>query len=359
MRILADDNDLFQTNRIYCFGAGGIGKDFCDFISGKGYDLRKVVFVDNNIKLHNTYREIESVNIPIISKNDMIDMITEKDILVIATLACAEIYEELEKEERLKKQKVQFAQLILSRQIKLSDLPANIDDIQNKIPKIIHYCWFGGNKIPKEMQDYIDGWRRLCPDYEIIRWDESNYDISKNKYMRQAYEQKKWGFVPDYARLDILYEYGGIYLDTDIELKKSLDELLAYDAFFAIGANLKVNTGSGFGTIPHNLLIAQMRDVYEPLEFIDGIGKINATPCPEYQFKPLKKFGFKLNGEKEVLDNILILPLNIMGAYNHYLDEYMIDENTIGVHYSKRSWHDEKMARWAEESVELLNGLTR
>ena len=89
------------------------------------------------------------------------------------------------------------------------------------IPKKIHYCWFSGNKMPKEFEAYIASWKKNCPDYEIIRWDETNYDVSRNTYMKDAYKEKRWGFVPDYARFDIIYQEGGIYLDTDVELVKS------------------------------------------------------------------------------------------------------------------------------------------
>ena len=84
------------------------------------------------------------------------------------------------------------------------------------IPKKIHYCWFGGNPLPEDIKRYIESWKKYCPDYELIRWDESNYDVHKNTYVEQAYQNKKWAFLTDYARLDIIYEYGGIYLDADV-----------------------------------------------------------------------------------------------------------------------------------------------
>ena len=90
------------------------------------------------------------------------------------------------------------------------------------IPKVIHYCWFGGNEMSALEKKCIESWKTQCPDYEIVRWDETNYDVTKNPYMQQAYAAKKWGFVPDYARLDILYQHGGFYLDTDVELLQSL-----------------------------------------------------------------------------------------------------------------------------------------
>ncbi|RKW32245.1 MAG: glycosyl transferase, partial [Lachnoanaerobaculum sp.] len=99
------------------------------------------------------------------------------------------------------------------------------------IPKVIHYCWFGGKPLPKIARKCIQSWKRFCPDYEIVEWNEKNYDIHKNSYMEEAYLQKKWGFVPDFARLDIIYQNGGIYLDTDVELIRPLDELLYHRAY--------------------------------------------------------------------------------------------------------------------------------
>lgn len=76
------------------------------------------------------------------------------------------------------------------------------------IPKKIHYCWFGGNPLPDDVKKYIESWKKYCPDYEIIRWDESNYDIHKNRYVEQAYKEEKWAFLTDYVRLDVIYEHG-------------------------------------------------------------------------------------------------------------------------------------------------------
>ena len=99
------------------------------------------------------------------------------------------------------------------------------------IPKKIHYCWFGGNEMPEVVIKCIKSWKEIMPDYEIIRWDESNYDVKKCKFISDAYAEKKWAFVSDYARLDILYDHGGIYLDTDVEVLKSLNDLLDLDGF--------------------------------------------------------------------------------------------------------------------------------
>lgn len=88
------------------------------------------------------------------------------------------------------------------------------------IPKIIHYCWFGGKPLPEEAKCFIDTWKKYCPEYHIQQWNENNFDINQNQYCREAYAAKKWAFVADYVRLKVLYEYGGIYMDTDVEIKK-------------------------------------------------------------------------------------------------------------------------------------------
>ncbi len=116
------------------------------------------------------------------------------------------------------------------------------------IPKTIHYCWFGRNPKPKLAEKCIRSWKRRCPDYEIIEWNEDNYDISSAPlFVRQAYEKKKWGFVPDYIRLDLINRFGGIYLDTDVEVLKRLDCFLENKSFFGLENNKYVALGLGFG----------------------------------------------------------------------------------------------------------------
>lgn len=113
---------------------------------------------------------------------------------------------------------------------------------KNMIPKIIHYCWFGGKPLPDEVKYYISTWQKYCPDYEIKEWNESNFDVNQNQYCREAYETKKWAFVSDYARLKILYEYGGIYMDTDVEVCKPLDHLASYGFWSGFESESQIQT---------------------------------------------------------------------------------------------------------------------
>lgn len=207
-----------------------------------------------------------------------------------------------------------------------------------RIPKKIHYCWFGEKKIPDRLQGYIETWKQFCPDYDFIRWDESNYDITKNSYMYEAYCAGKYGFVPDYARLDIVYNYGGIYLDTDVELCRSLDALLCDDSFFSVDFEECVNAGSGFGAIRHHPIVGEMRRVYETEHFINKDGSLNLKPCPHYQNPVLKKFGFEITQRYQKIDGNVLYPCEVLSPIATYSGAERITEKTHSIHRAELSW---------------------
>lgn len=146
------------------------------------------------------------------------------------------------------------------------------------IPKVIHYCWFGRNPKPELINKCIESWKKFCPDYEIKEWNEDNFDIHQCPYVEEAYECKKWAFVSDCARLKIIYDNGGIYLDTDVELLDSLDNILKYDFFFAFEHEFRVNTGYGFGAKKMSPIVQEMLSFYLGKHFIVD-GKTDLTVC--------------------------------------------------------------------------------
>ena len=135
------------------------------------------------------------------------------------------------------------------------------------IPKVIHYCWFGRNEKSDLIKRCIESWQKYCPEYQIIEWNENNFDVNTCEYTREAYLARKWAFVSDYARLKIIFENGGIYLDTDVELKQGLDNCLNYDAWFAQDDIRYINTGLGFGACKGNLLLKKMLDIRSARSF--------------------------------------------------------------------------------------------
>lgn len=145
------------------------------------------------------------------------------------------------------------------------------------IPKKIHFCWFGHNPKPELINKCIDSWKKFCPDYEIIEWNEDNFDVHINKYVEDAYNNKKYAFVSDFARLWIIYNYGGIYLDTDVLLKNSIDDLLNYDCWLASDDVKYVNTGLGFGAVKGHNLVEKIMMEYYKYDF-------SLTPCINFKY---------------------------------------------------------------------------
>ncbi len=138
------------------------------------------------------------------------------------------------------------------------------------IPKKIHYCWFGRGEKPKLAEKCIASWKKYCPDYEIIEWNEDNFDISQNGYFQYCLNNKKYAFLSDLARLYVVRDHGGIYFDTDVELLKRPDELLGYEAFYGFEDKSAINTGQGFGAEKDHPTVHAMVDQYETLLSIAG-----------------------------------------------------------------------------------------
>lgn len=214
------------------------------------------------------------------------------------------------------------------------------------IPKTIHYCWFGGNPLPNQYKEWMKSWKKICPDYEIVEWNENNYDVHKNEYISGAYEAKKWAFVSDYARLDIIYEHGGIYLDTDVELVKNLDELLYAKGFMAFELDHWVDTGLGFGAIQHLPIIREMRDIYHEEKFVDFVNHQDFLEkyqsgqvkyCTDYQTELLEKHGLERDSFKfQQVAELQIYPVPVLcGLVGRQL---VLGKNTYSIHHYAASW---------------------
>ncbi|MBQ3802869.1 MAG: glycosyl transferase [Oscillospiraceae bacterium] len=209
------------------------------------------------------------------------------------------------------------------------------------IPKTIHYCWFGRNPKPKLPQKCIRSWKTCCPDYRIVEWNEGNYDLdSAPLYVRQAYHAKKWAFVTDYVRLQIVYEQGGIYLDTDVEMIRSLDRLLQNHVYFGFETDQTVNTGLGFGAEKGAEVLLDLMKAYEDLPFISSDGRYDVTPCPERNTAVLRAKGLRADGSEQILDGgIHIYPKPFFCPKDYESGETVITEDTYTIHHFNASWH--------------------
>ena len=204
------------------------------------------------------------------------------------------------------------------------------------IPKKIHYCWLGGNPLPPLAKKCIASWKKYCPDYEIILWNEENYDFQKHPFMAKAYQEKKWAFVTDYARLDIVYTYGGIYLDTDVELLRSPEALLYHSLFMGFENPKYVATGLGFGATEKHPLVKQLRDDYDNITFSPD----NIIPCPIIQTRTLQSLGLQDDtGKVQFLDNrVAIYPAEYFCPRNGCFNRYKLTPNTYSIHHFAASW---------------------
>lgn len=213
------------------------------------------------------------------------------------------------------------------------------------IPKVIHYCWFGNNPLPFEVKKCINSWKKICPDYEIRRWDETNFDVYQNDFIKSAYGSKAWAFVSDYARLKIVYDEGGIYLDTDVELKKSLDELRKNEGFFAIQQEGHYcNTGLGFGAKKENEIVKTMLDLYDDLIYSEE-NKFSIA-CPYLNTKALEKYGYSYSDDVIVIHNNLVLPPRFMDPIAPGKNkENLLCNDAVSIHHYSASWMDDKTVR--------------
>lgn len=226
------------------------------------------------------------------------------------------------------------------------------------IPKRIHYIWFGGNELPPLALKCIKSWEKYCRGFEIVRWDESNFDISVcPPYVIEAYENKKWAFVTDYVRLKIIYEQGGIYFDTDVEVVKKIDKLLtdqAYFGFEGIGGVLRVNTGLGFGAEKGNTLIKAMMDDYENARFVMPDGSFDLTPCPQRNTEVLMRYGLSCDGKMQMLDGARIYPTEYFCPMDFVTGRIKKTHKTYTIHRFSASWQSEAEREYLEEKRRYL-----
>lgn len=220
------------------------------------------------------------------------------------------------------------------------------------IPRVIHYCWFGGKPLPNDIKKYIESWKKKCPNYEIKRWDESNFDISQNKFCESAYNNKAWAFVSDYARLKIIYEYGGIYLDVDVELLKNLDFLLDDRCFIGTQQFGEfVTTGLGFGAERKNPIVEEMLLKYDSIIF--DINEKNKMICPILNNEVLKQHGYKYSDDVICLEDVKVYPKRFFDPYPSGEGEDLMCSDTVSIHHYSASWTSNKQ-RWKRRLVNII-----
>lgn len=208
---------------------------------------------------------------------------------------------------------------------------------QGCIPKVIHYVWFGGKPLPPLAEKCIESWKKFCPDYEIVRWDENNFDINYNQYVKEAYVEKKWAFVSDVVRLYALVNYGGIYMDTDVEVIKPLDDLLNNQAFSGFESQNRIPTGL-IASVKGQAMLKEFLDEYDNLPFIKQNGEYDLTTNVERITNCCLKYGLVLNNTEQTVNGFKLYPYDYLCPLNANTRKWNITDNTYTIHHFSGSW---------------------
>ena len=210
------------------------------------------------------------------------------------------------------------------------------------IPKIIHYCWFGGKPLPKIAEKCIASWKKYLPSYEIKRWDESNFDVNIIPYIKEAYTVGKYAFVSDFARFWILYHYGGVYFDTDVEIIQPMEDILAKGDYLGVESNMPgiitVNPGLGFAASQGSEAIGELIRLYKTFHFLNAEGTPNLKNIVEITTEFLSSRGLRNTEKIQECCGFTIYPKDYFCPIDYDTRELKITENTRTIHHYAESW---------------------
>lgn len=213
----------------------------------------------------------------------------------------------------------------------------------NNIPKLIHYCWFGGRVLPPLARLCIDSWKRYLPEYSIVEWNESNFDTHCCRYVEEANQAKKWAFVSDFARFQILYNYGGIYFDVDVEVIKDIGPIIGSGSFMGTergsGNSIAIAPGLGMAAIPNLGIYKEIIDGYSERSFYLSNGDIDYTTVVEYVTNIFQKHGY-IPQDKDIdtIENITIYPPEYFCPKDFWTRKINITNHTYTIHHYNASW---------------------
>ena len=207
--------------------------------------------------------------------------------------------------------------------------------------KIIHYIWFGGNPISELTKKCIATWKKYLPDFEIKEWNENNFDVTQCPFVKEAFEQKKWAFVADYTRFKVLEEYGGIYLDTDMEITADISKFLEDDLFLGVEDSKQINAAVVWVKEAHNPYIKDIVDIYESKKKFNETGDLYDESVPKVLTKYFSKFGF--DGQKDEIqifeDNkIHIYPMEYFYPLSYDYQNNKFTDNSVMIHHFDATW---------------------
>lgn len=355
---MAAFSEYCRNKKIACYGIGGEFERIIKNYDTYPWEDRICCLVDSSPKRAGEVIQIKNKSMTILSLEQFLETDLTDTVLLVTCLAYAEVVEALNQIPLLD----QVECFLFHFMFALSEgKPIQIRHTEDMlIPPVIHYCWFGGKEMPDLYKRCIESWHRYCPDYEIREWNETNCDISETVFTKQAYEVGKYGFVPDYFRLKIIYENGGIYLDTDVEALKNLDDLRYNHAFSGLEFPGEAALGLGFGAEKGHELIHFLMQRYKTMNFVKEDGTFDETISPVYQTQDLFRLGMKYGNCLQVVEGLTIYPIEVLSPQNINTGERCITEYSYTLHHYDGSWvsgEHLKRKRLREVNVKKLQTL--
>jgi len=331
--------DLARDKTLICFGAGQQLELACEGFADASF-FEKIDLIADNSKEKQVFY-FDGREKLVYQINACLKLAEKEPLILVTMLDCMDVIKQLDSIPELDNCNCYIFTFVRDF-IDPYKLPVNrVEREPIKIPKIIHYCWFGGKPIREDFKAYIETWKKYCPDYEIVCWNESNYDYKQNDYMYEAHRQKKWGFVPDYARLDIIYRYGGVYMDTDVELVRNIDDLLCDNAFCGFESRHYVANGLGFGAVVGFPIIKEQMKIYDEISFVNSDGSLNLTSGPWYQTRTFRELGLKLNNALQEIQGMKVYPSDVLSPMNLSTGQIVKTDNTYAIHHYSATWFDD------------------
>ncbi len=332
--------DIKKTNtKIIIYGAGMIGQVIVPYLI-KEYKLYEYVDCFVDIDSHKIGKTIIVDDFKYeIKSTDYLNIISADHVILITNSNFSPVVNFLDGIKNLNDingyiiPMIQLQEIENSESITIKKITENM-----MIPKVIHYCWFGRNEKNEFLKECISSWKEQCPDYEVIEWNENNYDVNRHIYTKEAYEKGKYGFVSDFARLDILYENGGIYLDTDVKLIKNLDNLLYQSGFVGTEKWGNINSGGGCGFSIGHPMLKRLLEFREKINFILEDGTLNPDTCGLYESSIFTGYGFKPNNQLQIIEGVTIYPSYVNHPYDYMSCELQKKDATVSVHLFSGGW---------------------
>ncbi len=341
---IAEFFDKLKTKDIVCWGSG---KHFrystCPFLCESGLIDNLKGFVRITPNEANTV-DVQGLSYPGISREELAESDSEKTVILIAVNGYEEILAQLGTDKTLATFDAIPSIFLESLYEDLRILSADRPPVGYRkhdtpvIPKIIHGIWFSKDPMPKLYTRCLDSWRRYAPDMEIKIWDMSTYKADHCLFFDQAIEDKNWSFASDYARADLLYRYGGIYMDLDVEMLRPIDDLLYNDAYMSFESSDRIECGSGMGARAGHPIIREICKSYESRPYFKADGTWDNSTCPVRYTEVIEKHGLKKNGGFQSVEDITVYPFEVLTGKSFETGIVYNSELSYTLHHHNGSW---------------------